>query len=348
MLEILAASPIQANGLTVCFDKSPDIFAIARMKYPEGVHIGMYDAGQLNGFGSLGFYDALVGGQSQKVFTFYHFYLLAVSRGKGLPQMALQPFFERAKDRANFGLSLTMKGNRAVESYIGRRPAEWFPPTRVLDEWVVKSILFSLPVKNRTGYKVRRATAEDIPVMVDLLQKEHRQRDFGIVYDTGIFSVNLGQRGLIIEDYFVATDKQGFIRGVCLAWDCGAFRRTRVLQYGSAFYPTLAGYRLLSKMLTMAPFPQKGESFRELTITDYAVEARNPEIMHALLCEIYRQHHRGQYHFMNWGSCGSDPLLASAKGFWCRDIRSQLIFTSYDAEQYQLAARLPYIDIAFI
>ena len=348
MLEILAASPICANGLTVCFDKSPDMFAIARMKYPEGAHLGMYDGGALNGFGSLGIFDALVDGKPEKVFSFYHFYLLPASRGKGLPQMVLQHFFEKVCGRANYGISLTMKGNRAVESYIGRRPADWFPPTRILDEWVVNSILFSLPKKNDTGYAVRRAKMDDIPVMVGLLQKEHRQRDFGMMYETDSFLQKLEQRGIKIENYFVATDKKGTIRGVCLAWDCGAFRQTRVLAFGPAFYPTLMGYKLMSKLCNMAPFPKKGESFSELTLTDYAADGRNPEIMHALLCEIYRQHHNGTYHFMNWGSCGSDPLLQAAKGFWCRNIRSHMVFTSLDPAKYQRAARLPYIDIAFI
>jgi hypothetical protein len=70
--------------------------------------------------------------------------------------------------------------------------------------------------------------------------------------------------------------------------------------------------------------------------------------MHALLSEIYHRHHNREYHFMNWGSCSSDNLLNAAKGFWCKNITSHIIFTSMDRERYNIKTQLPYIDIALI
>jgi GNAT superfamily N-acetyltransferase len=156
MLSILKASPIDANGLSLYFDKSPDIFEIARMKYTFSEHLGYFEDEHLKGFASLGFYQALIKGNMENVFTFYHFYLLPEARGKKIPRLAMKEFFNQAqKTSANFGISITLKGNRSTEAYIGSQPDEWMPPTRVIDNLVVKTILFSKPMKNDTNYKVK-------------------------------------------------------------------------------------------------------------------------------------------------------------------------------------------------
>lgn len=348
MLAILAASPINANGLSLYFDKSPDIFEISRLKYTQCEHLGFFIDNVLKGFGSLGFFEAWIQGLKENVFTFFNFYLLPEVRGRQIPSLAMKEFFSRAGGTANYGLSVTMKGNRPAESYIGRKIDDWMPPTRVIDELVVKSILFALPKKNDTKYTVRNARLEDVPDIVRLLMVEYRQRDFGTIFSEETFMPSLDKRGLSIEDYYVATDKTGRIKGVCLAWDCSSFRRTRVLAYSAQFYPSLWSYKALEKIFTLAPFPQKGGGFKELTITDYATEGHDPIIMHALLSEVYRRHHNRSYHFMNWASCSSDILLQAAKGFWHKNITSHIIFTSMDPARYAIKTRLPYIDIAFL
>ena len=348
MLGILRASPIHANGLSLYFDKSPDIFDIPRMKYSPGQALGFFLDGELKGFAALGYYDALVQGREETVFSFYHFYLLPEARGKQIPQLAMREFFEQVRGRANYGISITLKGNRAAESYIGKEIGDWMPPTRVIGELTVKSILFALPKKNHTNYRVRNAALEDITEMVRLLNQEHIRRDFGLPFTEERILDNLAKRGLSIDRYFLATDRLGNIKGVCLAWDCTAFRRTRVEACSPKFYPTLLAYKTMQAVFPMASFPQKGEPFQELTITDYAVCDRDPVIMHALLTEVYRRHHNRTYHFMNWASSGDDPLLQAAQGFWSRDLRSHIIFTSMDPERYQIKTNLPYIDIAFI
>jgi len=226
----------------------------------------------------------------------------------------MKEFFSRTKGKANYGITITMKGNRQVESFIGNQVFDWMPKSRIIDELIVKSILFSLPKKNKTNYMVRNACLEDIPVIVKLLNNEYRQRDFGAIFREEDFQKSLDKRALKIEQYFVALDKKGAIKGVCLAWDCSSFRRTRVLQFSPDFYPVLYTYKILEKLLPMAPFPKEGECFNELTITDYAVADRNVVIMNALLSDIYYRNLNRKYHFMNFASCESDNLLSASKG----------------------------------
>lgn len=348
MLPILEASPIQANGLSLYFDKSPNIFEIARMKYTQSEHLGFFRGDELMGFASLGYYDALIKGKEEQIFTFYNFYLKPEARGRMLAERAMKEFLFEAKGKANYGISVTLKGNRKVESYVGRHVYDWMPPIRIIDELAVKSIFFSLPKKNRTNYTVRNAQLDDIPEMIKLLNNEHRQRDFGAVFQEDNFLQTLEKRGLEIENYFVALDKKGEIKGVCLAWDCSSFRRTRVMQFSSEFYPALYSYKVLEKFLPMAPFPKEGEAFNELTITDYAAAERNETIIHALLSEIYHRNLNRKYHFMNFASCLSDPILKATNGFLHKSIISHILFSSLDPERYSIKTKLPYIDIAFL
>lgn len=349
MLSILKASPINANGLSLYFDKSPDIFKIPGMKYSLTKHAGFFIDEKLKGFGSLGYYDALIKGRKENVFTFYNFYLLPEARGKKIPEFAAKEFFGHVRTQtANYGLSITMKGNRPAESYIDGRRDGWMPSTRVIDDLIVKTILFSKPKKNNTAYKVRNASTEDIPAIVKLLKEEHQQRDFGLIFQEDSFIPSLQKRKLQIENYFVATDNRGSIKGVCLAWDCSSFRRTTVVKFSPSFYSSLLAYKIAEKIFPLAPFPEMGKNFNELTITDYAAAGRNPVIMHALLSEIYYRNNNRKYHFMNWASCGSDSLLNAAKGFWYKNIVSHIIFTSMEPHFFNAKKQLPYIDIAFI
>ena len=199
MISIIQSSPINAVGLSLCFDKSPDIFEISRLHYSDCKHIGYFLNNELKGFASLGYHDALINGKLEKVFTLYHFYLKPEARGRHLPEKAAKIFIDDASGKTDFGYCITMKGNRQVESYIGRQAYNWSPPSRIIDELVVKSILFSFPHKNKTSYSVRNANLNDIPEIVKLLNSEHGKRDFGQVFDEGSFQNSLLKRGLLIE-----------------------------------------------------------------------------------------------------------------------------------------------------
>ncbi len=348
MLQITNAAPIEASGLMLLFDKSPDIFEVSRLKYTKSEHLGFFKDDELVGFASLGYFPGTIEGKLQQLFSLYNFYLKPEARGRRFVERAMNTFFTKAKENANFGYAITLKGNRPIESYVGNRIVKGMPPSRIIDDLVVKTILFSLPRKNTTSYSIRNARSEDIPDMVRLLNTEYQKRDFGPVFQEDTFSISLKNRGLAIENYYIAVNSKGSLVGVCLAWDCTSFRRTKVIKYSSNFYPALYGYKLLEKIFPMAPFPRNEECFSELTITDCAVAERNATIMHALLSEIYYRNLNRKYHFMNIGSCASDHLLQAAKGFWYKEIRSHIIFTSLDTDRFNYQPQLPYVDIALL
>ncbi|HLO60303.1 MAG TPA: hypothetical protein VK179_16245 [Bacteroidales bacterium] len=346
MIDIVRNSPIHAGGMTLYFDKSPDLFRTSELAYSGCRHLGFFADNELKGFASLGYREAIINGLLQTIFTFYNFYILPEARGMHFPEKAARIFLQEASEKAKYGYYITMKGNRNVESFVIRQNHPWSPPYGIADELVVKSIIFSFPFKNTTKYKVRNATANDIPEIVRLLNGEQGQRDFGKRTSEEEFEHSLEKRSLSPANYYVAENSKGNIKGVCLAWDCSSFRRTIVERFSYKFYPLLYTYRLLAHIIPMAPFPLAGERFNELTITDYAAEDRDINVMHALLAEIYYRNLNRKYHFMNFASCRNDDLLKAAKGFLHLDIISNIIVFNNNSEQPDYTIRLPYIDIA--
>lgn len=349
MLQILQASPVKAGGLQICFDKQPDLFAQPAMKYFQAKHVGLFEDDRLKGFGSVGYYDAMVGGKEEPVFYYHNFYVLPEARGQNFVFRAGMHFLEDKHDKNVAGFSIAMKGNKPVESYFSDPAVDDVMTVKVIDSLVIKNIIFTLPKKNETAYTVRQATIEDVPDIVRLLQGEYKQRLFGNVVTQENFLSSLQKKGLQVGNYFLALAPNGQIKGVCAAWDLSPFRQTRVVHYSKGFWPDLLGYKVLSSLLPMAPFPKKDECFRELTLFDSAVENRDLAVMHALLCGIYRFYHGQNFHYMNWGSCGSDPLLNAADGFWHRSTESSIVLIAHPSKQIaDEAIRLPYVDIAFL
>lgn len=348
ILRIMEAAPIHAKGLGIRFDKSPDVFALPRMKYPECFHLGFFSDESLKGVASLGFHNSLIEGKEENIFTLFNFYILPEARGNHLSARAVREFIPLIRERARFGFAVTMKGNKPAESYISRTGDSFLPPSRIIDRLCIKSIILSSPRKNHTQFTVRNAIIEDITEITALLNTEHRQRFMGQKFTAEEILKNLKIRELDVSDYYVAENRSGRIAGVCLAWDCQTFRRTTVVRISPALLPLVLSYRLMSGLLPMAAFPVKDESFRELTITDYAVTDRNVQIMSALLCEIYRRNLNGKFHFINFGSCMTDDLLRAADSFWHFSTVSSIVFTSLDRAMLNIPVRLPYVDIAFL
>jgi hypothetical protein len=247
-----------------------------------------------------------------------------------------------------------MHGNKASMRFVGKRPDSnhYSPLSRVIGQQVIHTILLSLPVTGSHDYRVRRAQTEDIPAIVKLLNNEYKDRLFGKTCSETSFQTTLQKSsGLSISDYFLAFDRNGKCCGVCAGWDMSGMKQTRVLKYGRAFLPARAAWKAISILFNRPPLPKPGEHFREVTLTDYAVQDRNPAIMNALLRSVYREYRKLGYHFMIWGSCVDDPLLLAAKGFMSQKIVSNIVLFSTQAqllEEGRVKNHLPYIDISGI
>ena len=353
MLKILNENPIVSLGLTICFDRKPDIFKKGEIKYDLSKYVGFLKDDKLCGFASIGFYKAYLMGKKETVYYCSDAYTSKPARRKGFLDKASPQLLKEAHRDANWGYCIVLRGNKNAESYISKKHKNnsLLPYHKVIGTLDVRNIIITFKKKESKMYFVRKATAIDSNVIISLLKEEFSKRLFAPYIDKETFLLNLSKRpNFNIENYYVA-EKDGNIVGVCAAWDCSDFKQTRVIRYGGQFKFTKALYSFLSVLFGFPHLPVKGNAFKELYIVDYAVKGRDPLILNALLKKIYNEHRKLKYNTVILGTYQSDGLLKAVKGFFNQRIESHIIAFSYNESLLNTInekSSKPYIDIALL
>ena len=351
MLNVLRSSPNNTENLTVCFDRQPDFFRLAEIRYNPYYYYGFFRLDQLKGFCGIGYHDAMVNGLRETVFHMRDYYVSEEARGKGFGYKVTEKFYKETCNRSFVGYVIILSGNKASLHYVGRKNASfpYIPFSRIINQLDVRNIILTWPVRNSRDYIIRQAGIQDIPEIVTLLNKEHKERLFGNLYDETTFQDYLGNRPeLTLDNYYLAFDKKGNPCGVCAAWDCSSFKQTRIIRYGKQFRTAKILYKSLSVIFNLLPLPMQGECFKDFIITDYAARDRDPGIMNALLRFIYNDFRKRGFQIMMWGSSSDDPLLKASESFFYQRVVSNIVLISTDPSMVETGAirnYLPYIDI---
>jgi hypothetical protein len=351
MLEILRQSPVEFSGLTLCFDRQPDIFAMANLKYDPPLWNGVFKDGKLIGFGLLGYHQGFVNGEVSQVMHLTDCYFHPEARGRGYLTSALPKFFDGGPD--SLGYAAVMDGNSGSGVIRRRKFAKTRTgiTTKFLGELTVQSVLLFLPRRKRSQSVVRRARMEDVDDIVALLRGEHRPRLFGLVVDRDQFLARLQRRpGLSIDEYYVV-EQGGKLAGVCAAWDTCAFKQDRVLKYGFGLnlVRRISGQALRLGRLPSLPSP--GSPFRNVFLTDWAVRDRSLDILRTLMEHIYCEYRERGYFSLVFGSCSEDPLLEATRGYWVDRLHFSIALLARDQKWFRegaLDTRLPFIDLALL
>ena len=353
MLDILRQSPIEAGGLSLCFDRQPDIFAMSDLKYHPAAWSGFVKGDTLLGFVMAGYHQAYVNGSVTPVMHITDCYFRPEARRRGYLKKALSYFANDGAGRAKLGYAVVLKGNRAAEGLLGDRLAAGPGGlrSRIIGQLEARSLLLAFPCPKRPELPVRRARLDDIDDIVSLLRAEHMPRLFGLVTGRDEFAARLQQRpGLAIDDYFVV-EKAGKLVGVCAAWDTGAFKQNRVIRYGFGLTLVRAASVVAAALGGVPCLPPPGEAFRDVFLTDWAARDRSVEVMHALIGHVFREYRNRKYHTLVFGSCSGDPMLDAAKGFPATKLLSHIAVMTLEEKWLQegaLDTRLPFIDLALL
>ncbi len=352
ILNILRSAPINTDNLTISFDRQPDFFMLPQIKYHPWYYYGFFRLEELKGFFGIGFHNAMVNGSCETVFHARDFYVSHDARGKGFAFKVAEKFYTETSSQPGIGYAIILAGNRPSLHYIGyTNPAfPHIPYTQIINQLDVRNIILIWPVRNSPDYFIRKADLQDIPEIVSLLNIEHKERLFGNHYDETTFQNYLCKRpGLTISNYYLAFDRKGKLCGVCAAWDCSAFKQTRVYRYGKQFASAKAIYKSLSLFFHITPLPKPGESFKDFIIIDYAVRNRDPGIMNALLRYIYNEFRKNGFQIMVWGSSSDDALLKASESFFYKRVISNIVLFSSDpalSVSGSIQKNLPYIDLS--
>jgi hypothetical protein len=353
MRRVLAASPVESGGLAVTFARDPDLFALPDLFSERVKCVGFFKAEEVVGFAMLMLQSRLVDGRPREVMYFGNVHAVEAGRHRGFVDRAAHELLGGPERWPELGFAVVMRGNRSAERFIGRRDAGHrdFPATRVVGTVRAKNVLVTGPRRERGTYEVRPATPSDIGPIVGLLQAELRDRLFAPVVDMGSFLTDFaGRPGCGLDDYRVAA-RAGRVVGVCAVWDMAGLKQTRIVRYGGKLRALRAVHAACAPLLGFPRLPREGEPLREVTITDWAVEGRDPAILEALLASVYNECRARRYTVMIVGGTAGDPALLAADGFIGPSVRSSIVMFSKDPAllvEGRVDASLPYVDLAML
>ena len=352
LLELFGAVPMTGE-LVLSTRRDPDFFALYEMQR-GAAECWVYESGsQATGLGTILVRDGWVGGRPARVG-----YLgdlrsgFNASRERGVPRV-YGDCVEGAVRRHGCELFLTAmlaSNTAAANALVRRRAARATQPRyHLMRRFAMASIQFTRAMRPRGGpYRVRVAMAADLPAIVDLLDRDHRERPFGYRYDQGEFEHRLANwPGLSLERTYVAFDATGRIVGVTSAWDPAAVKRYRVVAYRGSVRWMKFGFNAMASVLGYPPLPEPGHGFRYLYLCNTSIADERPEILRALLERIYADFRRSGYHFMSLCVYENDPLEPALRGFTARRLDFHLyVVTRSDAEPPVFPAGRPGFEMA--
>ncbi len=352
MLELLKASPIESGDLSICFDRQPDIFIMANLKYKPAKYIGLFIGDRLIGFGLVGYHIGMFNSTAQEVYHLSNIFVDKEYRGRGFLLRAHRMFFEEVLDKSLPGYAVIMKGNKNAERYIGWQSKKYpyMPKSSLLSEYDVRNIIITTK-KRESKEVVRKATGKDIGTIISLLKDEFSNRLFAPDISDVSFQMNIRERpDFSISNYYVV-ERNSQVIGVCAAWDCSSFKQIRILKYSRKFRLIKNGYNLIAPLLKLPRLPYPGQAFKAIYITDVSIKNRDPRVFNALLRKVYNEYKQKEFNLIVLGSYKNDQLLDATNDFFYQSVESN-VYLYYDNDKTRTEIeqnnRKPYIDIAFL
>lgn len=353
MLRVLGESPIEAPGMSVVFDRRPDIFALPGLFSDRTECAGFFRDRDLVGFAMLMYQRRYVNGEPRSVAYLGNVHVVEEARRRGFGYRAGSLLFGEMRGWADLGYTVIMAGNEAAERFIGRNRPDYpdLPRSRVIAALRAKSILVMGRRRESGACRVRRAELRDVDAIVGLLSDEFKPRLFAPVIDRETFLDGLaGRPGCGLDRYYVA-ERDGAVVGTCAAWETGTLKQTRIVRYGWKLRWLRQAHSAAAGLLGFPPMPAEGGTVREATVTDCAVKGRDPELMEALLIAVHNEFARRKYNMLIFGSCAQDPLLRAARGFVGPTTVSSVVLLAREASWLAEGAvdtALPYIDLVML
>ncbi|WP_434384579.1 hypothetical protein [Melittangium boletus] len=323
LLDLFGAVPMQGE-LVLATRREPDFFRLYDMQRGLAEPWVHEVEGQLDGLGTILVRDGWLEGRACRVGYLGDLRTrFSARRSRGLSRF-YGPVLEETAERLGVEAFLTavMASNAtALNALVKRKPGRVSQPRyTLLRRFGSVSVHFTRRRTPRPGrYRVRRATPEDIPAMAARLDADHRARAFGYRYDLGELEHRLADwPGLRVEGCYLAFDPDGTLVGCTSVWDPQAVKRYQVLAYRGSMRWVKWGYDAMATVLRAPRLPAPGNAFNYFYLCNTSIQDENPDILRALVEQVYADHQGQGYHFFTLYLDEGDPLQPALKGFFQR------------------------------
>jgi hypothetical protein len=271
-------------------------------------------------------------------------------QGRQLLDRFYAPILRAARDDwgCDYFLTAIIASNetarRALVVRTERADARGRPRYELVRAFDIRSIQLVLPLlPERSAWRVRSATHDDIEALAHLLDADGRVRPFGYAMDDAELRRRLTiWPGLGIESFLVATRGDGTVVGALALWDAAPVKQTIVASYAGSMRRVRLVHDALAVALRRPRLPAPGVPFRYVYATHVAVPAAEPSVLRALLRAAYRRARDAGYHFISVCAPVGDSNDGAYRGMLVTNLRAELhLVTLPDVPRLSIPADAP-------
>ena len=335
------------TDLELSIHRDPDFFGLYRMHTEDfECWVGGED-GAIQGLGTILARDGYLDGRPTRVGYLGDLRVMPHLQGRRLIGRFYGPVLQQfSKTRGcNVYLTTIIASNtaavRALTGEGGRMLG--IPPYTLLRTFDIRAIYLALPRRRqRTPYRVRRATTSDIPALAHFLDEDARRRPFGQVFSEEVLLRRLAAwPGLAIQNFYLAFDPTGRLCGCCALWDAAPVKRTVVTSYRGSMRWIKRAYNVAATLLRAPRLPPSGGVLRYAYLTHQAVLPEDPHVFRALLEAVYADYQKSGYHFLSACVYRDDPLGSAYRGFLTSNLPAHLYVVAVPGCDIPSGARGP-------
>jgi hypothetical protein len=320
LVALAAACPMRGD-ITMCVERTPDFFALARLEGHRW-RVGIAeDDGTVVGCVAASERLAYVNGAATRTAYVGDLKVHPAHRG-GFAADALEEFSREAV-RAYGGdemltLVTVLGGNRAMERRtVGPRGLPTLTRFATLD---VHAIPLLWPrAHSVAGIRVRTARAEDLDEMGALWNRIAPARQLAPVLGAARLRAWIADApGLEIEDYVVARRADGRIVGFLALWDQYFIKQLRVLAYSTRLAAVRTVLNGLAPLARTPRLPAAGAVLPSLAVLHCCAPGDEPEVLRALLLHAYAARRGAGYLFLTLALDRRDPVRVALRGLFAQ------------------------------
>ncbi|MCU0662379.1 MAG: hypothetical protein MUC50_08660 [Myxococcota bacterium] len=347
LIELTRQCPIQA-GISLFIDRSPDFFQIyKRMDSESSFVLASEEEGRIVGCLGALFDSYLINAEPFTVASMGDLKMHPDYRKGRFSQKIALSNLERCRALSRWGMSYFAEGNKASIGFSQGRGK--LPKGILVSRAVHSSVVPFFALKSSGAYRLRHATQEDIPAMLELYKHHYAFYGLAPVMDEASFRRILSYPGMSISKFRLA-EKDAQLVACCATWDQYDFQRFVVLRFDAKSSAIMFAMSALRPLLKMPALPKVGEHLRFAHLCYVAVRDRQVaplrDLVRAVLCEM----RGGQHSFLNVYFDEKDDLRKCLKGTVSSSTRSLLFLfpfeENYDYDQFKLGKPLVHVEYA--
>lgn len=349
---ILAETPMPGR-IAVGFGRAPSYFAAAEVdgRFCQVVAARDTRDGRLVGFGVRSIRELYVNGRPAPAGYLSSLRLLSAHRNRGLVARGYGFFRQlHADGRARLYLTTIAEGNEPALRLLTSGRAG-LPAYHFAGRYHTVALPLTAQARRQNpqpACAIRPATAEDVPAVLNFLERMGPRRQFFPCYRAeDFFSGGGALKNLRPADLLLAV-RAGRILGTLAGWDQRGFRQTVVHGYAAPLRWARWPYNAWARCTGRPILPAAGTSLCYLTGALAVVEGDDLDVFASLLEALLALKSGGDWQVLLIGMHEGDPLLRVLRdlpGTWYSTRLYLVCWPDGEPERAQLDGRATYLEL---